>query len=203
MSNAQNPSGVVAVCGSRSLPASVGALVSPVVHSLVSSGRIVSVGCAAGADALAVSAAVQAGTASGLQVFAVGGSCGFGFAGPASAFSGVQSAQAAGAGVSWWSGGGSSVPLRRRLVSRSLACVGSAGALVAFVSGPPPRAWSGSGLWLSCGSGSWSSVTAAASRGNRVVVFAPGAEILQDVGSLIVVCTVLRFHRGLVSAYPL
>ena len=170
MSNAKNSFGVVAICGSRSLPGSVGSLVAPVVRSLVSSGRVVAAGCAAGADALVVSAAVQAGTASSVQVFAVGGSWGSGFAGRASAFSGVVTAGAAGAGVSWWSGGGASVPLRKRLVSRSLACVGSAGALVAFVAGPPPRAWSGSGLWRSCGSGSWSSVAAAAFHGSPPVV---------------------------------
>ena len=123
----------VALCGSRSLPPSAASVVSRVVGSLVSAGRPISVGCAAGADAAVVSAAVAAGGASSVQVFAVGGSCGSGFAGKASKCSGVVSAQSAGAAVSWWSGGASSVPLRSRLVSRSLACVGSAQSLVAFV----------------------------------------------------------------------
>ena len=181
MSNVQNPPPVVALCGSRSLAQFVGSAIPRVVGSLVSSGRSLSVGCAAGADAAVVSAAVMAGAADSVRVHAVGGSCGAGFAGHASELSGVQAARAAGASVVWWSGGPASVPLRSRLVARSLACVSSAAATVAFVSGPPPRAWSGSGLWRSCGSGTWSAVAASAIRGSSVVVFAPGAAALPSL----------------------
>lgn len=166
---------VVALCGSRSLLSVGQAVVPSVVRALVSANRPISVGCASGADAAVLSAAVAAGAASSVQVFAVGGQCGSGFAGTASALSGVQRAQVSGASVNWWSGGSASVPLRARLVSRSLACLGSASSLVAFVNSPPSRAWSGSGVWRSCGSGTWSTVAAAAGRGLPVVVFPVGA----------------------------
>ena len=51
---------LVGFCGSRSLPASSGALVSRVVGSVLRSGRSVAVGCAPGADALVRCAAPYA-----------------------------------------------------------------------------------------------------------------------------------------------
>lgn len=158
---------VVMVCGPRVLPGSAVPLVGEVVSALLRSGSVLSSGCATGADAAAVSSVVAAGAAPRLQVWAVGGSSGSGFAGPVSALAGVRSAVAAGAAVRWWAGGPSSVPLRARLVRRSLACVQSAASggpgsgVVAFVAALPPRPWSGSGAWRSCGSGSWGSVGAA------------------------------------------
>ena len=55
VSSSPHSPGVVALCGSRSLPSSVVPLVSSIVGSLVSSGRPLAVGCAAGADAAVVS----------------------------------------------------------------------------------------------------------------------------------------------------
>ena len=61
---------------SRTLPSS-SPLVSRVVASVLASGRGVSVGCASGGDALALSAALA--TGSSPVVFAVGGPSGAGF----------------------------------------------------------------------------------------------------------------------------
>ncbi len=176
---------VVAVCGYRVLPGSAVSQVGSVVSALLGVGSVLAVGCAAGADAAAVSSAVSSGSASRLLLFAVGGRSGSGFAGRVSAFSGVCSAVSAGAAVAWWAGGPSSVPLRARLVGRSLACVGAAAGggpgsgLVAFVAQLPPRPF-GPGAWPSCGSGScgsgsWGSAAAAALRGLSVVVVPVGA----------------------------
>lgn len=166
---------VVMVCGSRSLSPAGVQLVGQVVPALLAAGSVLSVGCASGADSAAVSSALAVGAGACLQMFAVGGSSGAGFAGPASAFPGVRAAASAGAAVTWWAGGPASVPLRARLARRSLVCVRSALAggpgsgLVAFVSSLPPRAF-GSGAWPSCGSGTWSSVAAAAQLGLPVFV---------------------------------
>ena len=172
--------GVVMVCGSRSLSASAAPLVNQVVHSLLSAGRGIAVGCATGVDAAVVSSVLASSATSQLQVFAAFGPGGAGAAGRVSAVSIVSQAAANGVPVSWWAGGPASVPLRGRLASRSLACVrsvvgtGNGAGLVAFVSALPSRSW-GSGAFPSCGSGSWSSVAAAAKLGLPVVVFPVGA----------------------------
>ena len=144
----------VALCGARSLPDNAIPLVSSVVGALLSAGRSLSIGCATGADAVAVSAVVSRHACSQLSVFAIGGQCGSGFVGRASSFSGVRVASVLGASVSWWSGGAASLSARQRLVARSLVCVGSANAVVAFVTSMPSHSWSGGGVWRSCGSGS-------------------------------------------------
>lgn len=171
---------VVMLCGSRALPPAAVPLVARVTSALLGSGSLLVTGCAAGADAAAVSGAVGAGGAVRLLLFAVGSSQGSGFAGRSSAFVGVRSAAKAGAAVRWWSGGPASVPLRARLVRRSLACIQSAAAggpgsgLVAFVAQLPPRPFA-AGVWPSCGSGSWASAGAAAQLGLPVVVVPVGA----------------------------
>ncbi len=180
---------VVMLCGSRSLPQGAWRRVGSVVSSLLSAGSVLAVGCAAGADAAAVSSVVSAGAAPRLLLFAVGGRSGAGFAGRVSALAGVRSAVAAGAAVSWWAGGPASVPLRARLVGRSLACVGAAAGggpgsgLVAFVGQLPPRPF-GAGAWPTCGAGSWGSVAAAALQGLPVVVVPVGALAGVSVSSL-------------------
>jgi hypothetical protein len=172
--------GVVMVCGSRSLSASAVPLVNQVVQSLLSAGRGIAVGCAAGADATVISSVLAAGASSQLRVFAAFGPGGAGAAGSVSAVSVVSQAATNGVPVTWWAGGPASVPLRGLLASRSLACVrsvvgsGAGAGLVAFVSALPSRSW-GSGAFPSCGSGSWSSVAAAAKLGLPVVVFPVGA----------------------------
>ena len=170
---------VVMVCGSRSLSQAASRAVGQVVPALLGAGSVLSVGCASGADAAAVSSATAQGAGSRLQLFAVGGQGGAGFAGRASALPGVRAASVAGARVTWWAGGPPSVPLRARLARRSLACVrsvlagGPGSGLVAFVSRLPSQAF-GSGAWPSCGSGTWSAVAAAARAGLPVVVVPVG-----------------------------
>lgn len=179
---------VVMVCGSRSLPAVTVPQVGQVVAELLAAGSRLAVGCAAGADAAALAAAVAAGAGSRLSVW-----CAFGPVSPSwqaarysapgawsgSAVAEVAAALLAGASVHWWAGGGAVVPLRERLAVRSLACVRAAAAggpgsgLVAFVGARPPRAF-GSGAWPSCGSGSWSSAAAAARLGLPVFLVPVG-----------------------------
>ena len=179
---------LVMVCGSRSLPEASAPLVGRVVSALLGSGSLLAVGCAVGADAAAISSALAAGAARRLQVW-----CAFGPVSPpwraarysapgacsASAVSAVASALLAGAAVRWWAGGPPSVPLRGRLVARSLACVraaaggGPGSGLVAFVAQLPPRPFA-PGAWPSCGSGSWGSAGAAARLGLPVLVVPVG-----------------------------
>ena len=123
--------GMVGFCGSRALPSSAGvsALVAGVVGSVLSGGRNVAVGCATGGDALVVSSALSAGASSRLRVFAAFGPVSPpwpdtrvfapGASSSLSSVSGVAGALTAGASVSWWAGGGPSVPLAGRLASRS------------------------------------------------------------------------------------
>lgn len=185
---------LVMLCGSRSLPAGAAPLVGRVVSALLGSGSALAVGCAVGADAAAISSALAAGAASRLQVW-----CAFGpVAAPqgaapgacsASAVSAVASALLAGAAVRWWAGGSAAVPLRARLVGRSLACVraaaggGPGSGLVAFVAQLPPRPFA-PGAWPSCGSGSWGSAGAAARLGLPVVVVPVGGLAGCSVSSL-------------------
>lgn len=127
---------VVAVAGSRSLPAGGGQLVGSVARQLVAAGCSLVVGCCAGADAAAVSAVPPA----SVRVLAAFGPSGAGTAGKASAVAVVQSFAAAGGAVSWWAGGGPGVPLSARLAARTRAVVAQASAsLVVFFASPVSR----------------------------------------------------------------
>jgi hypothetical protein len=81
--------------------------------------------------------------------------------------------------VSWWAGGGPGVVLRARLARRSLAAVrlvaagGPGSGLVAWSSRLPAIPFR-AGPWPSCGSGTWSSVAAAARLGVPVIVVPVG-----------------------------
>jgi hypothetical protein len=187
--------GIVGFCGSRSLPASaeVSALVSGVVGSVLAGvpRRGVAVGCAVGGDALVVSAALALDASSQLRVFAAFGpvsppwpAARFSAPGASSSVSsvtGVAGALAAGASVTWWAGGGPSVPIARRLASRSktmVSAVAASGAgcgLVGFVSSPCPAGLfpspSPSACFSGFGSGSWASLALASGLGLPVVVF--------------------------------
>ena len=156
---------LVGFCGSRSLPASAGPLVSSVVGSVVASGRGVAVGCAAGADSL-VRAACP-----GAQVFAVATGCwGAGpgaFAARSSALVRAVAASGPGAGFVGFVAGpcpGSVVRARSwrsgTAVSGSWSSLALAAGLglpvVVFAVGWAwrPRAWAG-GRWAPAGSGVW------------------------------------------------
>ncbi len=185
---------VVMLCGSRALPGAAVPLVGRVVAALLGAGSLLSVGCAVGADAAAVSAAVAAGAAPRLQVWVAFGPVSAARHSAPGAWSGsavsvVAAALRAGAAVHWWAGGPPTLPLTSRLVGRSLACLHSAAVggpgsgLVAFVASLPPRAF-GPGAWPSCGSGSWASAGAAALLGLPVVVVPVGQLAGGSVSSL-------------------
>ncbi|HSK86500.1 MAG TPA: hypothetical protein VK902_24290 [Rubrobacter sp.] len=197
--------GIVGFCGSRALPVSAAdsALVAGVVGSVLAgvSRRRVAVGCAVGGDALVVSSALALGASSRLHVFAAFGPVSPpwpaarvfapGASSSVSSVSGVAGALAAGTSVSWWSGGGPSVPLAARLASRSSALVSAVAAsgagrgFVGFVSSQCPAGLGPSASPSVCfsgsGSGSWASLALAAGLGLPVVVFPVGA--LVSVGS--------------------
>lgn len=154
--------GCVAFGGSRVLAGGkAAALVSRVVSQAVGRGSRLCVGCAPGADALAVGAAVAHGGASRLALFCVGGSCGAGFPRRGGLPAWVQAAAGAGAHARWWAGGTARVPLRARLALRARACVASASSAVFFVASPFSR-------------GSWGAAAHAASLGLPVFFFPVG-----------------------------
>lgn len=175
--------------GSRSLSIGCLPLVGRVVRGAVADGLAPAVGCCVGADSLVLSSALVGGLAARLFVLAAFGPGGAG-APSSSSVSLVESCEVAGAAVTWWCGGGASVPVSGRLASRSLAlvrfCAGSAGGaggapFMSFVAAPCPaglvpcrRPFSGSG------SGSWATAAAAAWAGCALSVFwcGPGAPML-------------------------
>lgn len=124
--------------GSRSLPRSFAPLVVRVVAWCLVRGFVLAVGCASGADRFALLAALP--RASSLWLFAVGSSSGAGFAGRASSpLSLLSRVASSGARVSWWSGGGASVPLRARLALRARAAAAASSGGVFFFSSPSSR----------------------------------------------------------------
>lgn len=123
---------VIMFGGSRTFAAR--SLVVSAVSAVLRSGASLSVGCAIGADALVIGAAVGAGAAARLRVSAVFGAGGAG-AWSGSAVRVVAAAARAGAAVTWWAGGSAYVPLRARLVQRSAAALAGASAAVFFLSG--------------------------------------------------------------------
>lgn len=123
--------------GSRSLPVSFAPLVRSVVAAVLAAGApFVSVGCAAGADAFCLSAALALGAAPRVRLFCLGASSGAGFWSGSAPFALLRSAAAAGAAVSWSAGGGSAVPFRARLLRRSLACLPGCSSAVFFLASP-------------------------------------------------------------------
>jgi hypothetical protein len=160
--------GVVAVAGSRALPAGGAALVAEVAQLLVGSGCSLVVGCCRGADVAVLSAV----PVSSVRVLCAFGPAGQG-AGPASAVGPVLAFASSGGTVAWWAGGGPSVPLFARLARRTRVVVSSASSgLVLFPSSPESR-------------GSWLAAELAVARGLPVVVvplgFAPS--LLPSLGA--------------------
>lgn len=158
----------ITLAGSRDLSPSWQPLVQRVVATVQAQGRGVAVGCAQGADALALAAALQRNAH--LRVFAVGSAAGEGFW-RQSALDSVRQAQAAGRWVTWWAGGvcrcnccvGETRNMRcptliERLTKRSRACVqftaasGPGAGFVGFVCQPDSRGTMGSArLAAACG----------------------------------------------------
>lgn len=153
--------GVVAVAGSRALPASGSGLVVRVASDLAAGGASFVVGCCSGADAALLSAVPGSVPPSLVSCLAAFGPGGVG-AGPASAVVQVSNFARCGGAVQWWAGGAASVPLWVRLANRTRAVVGSASAgLVVFFASPSSR-----GSLLAC--------RCALSRGLPVVAFPVG-----------------------------
>lgn len=153
--------GIVAVAGSRALPASGSALVVRVVSDLAAGGASFVVGCCSGADAALLSAVPGSVPPSLVRCLAAFGPGGVG-AGPFSAVGQVARFAQSGGSVQWWAGGPASVPLRVRLADRTRAVVGSASAgLVAFFGSP-------------CSKGSLLACRCALSRGLPVLAFPVG-----------------------------
>jgi len=160
--------GVVAVAGSRVLPASGLALVAQVVPVLAAGGVSFAVGCCSGADA-ALLATVSP---SRVRCFAAFGSGGVG-SGQFSAVAAVSAFSGSGGFVQWWAGGSVFVPLRVRLARRTRAVVGAASVgLLVFFGSPNSR-----GSLLAC--------QCAVLRGLPVVAFPCGfsGALLPSLGS--------------------
>lgn len=153
--------GVVAVAGSRVLPASGSALVVQVASDLAAGGASFVVGCCSGADAALLSAVPGSVPPSLVRCLAAFGAGGIG-SGSSSAVGAVSSFAGAGGSVQWWAGGPASVPLRGRLADRTRAVIASAdAALVVFFASP-----SSHGSLLAC--------RCAVSRGLPLVAFPVG-----------------------------
>lgn len=119
--------------GSRSLSQNHFSFVSQVVQASLSAGASVHVGCAVGADQAVVHSALS--VPSSLFVFAQFSQSGQGsFSG--SAVQSVLSAQSAGASVSFLAGGPLSIPLRARLLRRSVAALRGCSFAVFFLAHP-------------------------------------------------------------------
>jgi hypothetical protein len=153
--------GVVALAGSRVLPASGSALVVRVASDLAASGASFVVGCCSGADAALLSAvpdSVPPSLVRCLSAFGPGGAN----SGRFSAVGAVSSFAGSGGSVQWWAGGPASVPLRARLAVRTRAVVNAADSgLVVFFASPSSR-----GSLLAC--------RCAVSKGLPVVAFPVG-----------------------------
>jgi len=153
--------GVVAVAGSRALPASGSALVVRVTADLAAGGASFVVGCCSGADAALLSAVPGSVPPSLVRCLAAFGPGGMG-AGSASAAAQVAAFAGSGGVVQWWAGGPASSPLRSRLADRTRAVVAAADAgLVVFFASPSSR-----GSLLAC--------RCALSRGLPVLAFPVG-----------------------------
>ncbi|HEC61404.1 MAG TPA: hypothetical protein ENI27_04040 [bacterium] len=102
------------------------------MRSALARGLALSVGCASGADALVLSSALAVSPAS-VSLFCVGSSTGAGFWSGSASLSLLRSAAPAGAAVSWWAGGVSSLPLRARLIRRSKSALSGCSCAVFFL----------------------------------------------------------------------
>ena len=153
--------GVVAVAGSRALPASGRALVVRMASDLAVRGASFVVGCCSGADAALLSAVPGSVPPSLVRCLASFGPGGVG-SGSYSAVSMVSRFTGLGGSVQWWAGGPVSLPLWVRQADRTRAVVGSANAgLVVFFASPRSR-----GSLLAC--------RCALSRGLPVLAFPVG-----------------------------
>ncbi|NCA72421.1 MAG: hypothetical protein EOM91_20620 [Sphingobacteriia bacterium] len=192
------PTSLVMLAGSRDL-APGAANVAGVVSGLIADGSHLVTGCATGADAQVIRAALAQGAPGAMALSVLGAHGPVAPSSPASRYSApgswsgsavsdVAAAQRAGASVSWWAGGGPDVALRARLARRSLAALRLVAAsscssgLIAWPSRLPSYPFR-AGAWPSCGSGTWASVAAAARLGVPVAVFPVGELVIVPLSS--------------------
>lgn len=148
--------------GSRSLVQS--ALLRQVISAALATGASIHVGCAVGADQQVISHVLCSGQAAQLSVFAAFSRSGAG-SWLSSAVGQVQRAERLGASVAWLAGGALAVPLRARLMCRSLAALAGCSLSVFFLS-PQGSA------------GSLAVAAQAVAQGIPVVVFCPTRPVL-------------------------
>lgn len=144
--------------GSRALTQNHFSQVSQVVKASLAVGAGIHVGCAVGADQFIIQSACS--FPAQLQIFAQFSSSGAG-AFPGSAVSAVLAAQQLGIPVSFLAGGPLSVPLRARLLKRSIAALRGCSLSVHFLSNP-------------ASSGSLNTAAQAAAMGIPVYIFPLG-----------------------------
>lgn len=134
-------------------------------QALAAAGDSVAVGCAVGADMLALTTALELLPPARISVYAVGGRTGEGFPGGRLP-SWIDQAFRAGCRVEWWAGGGPQIPLRARLLLRSRALVAAVASAQHGGEGGELRAFLGPGR----SAGSWGTLEAGAAAGLRLVV---------------------------------
>lgn len=153
------------VAGGRDLAPEFAPLVAEVCGGLPA----LIVGCAIGADELALNWALSSGSVPRVRCFCAFGLGGAGSVGSVSAVGTVGAFAAAGGRVEWFSGGGAHVPPSARLASRTRAAVGAAtGGAVVFFSSTASR-------------GSFLAASTAAARGLPVFAHACGAFALPSL----------------------
>lgn len=175
------------VTGARNAPQAVKDTVYNMAARAALGGSAIVTGCALGADAAAVAGALSVGGV--LHVYAVGNRAGSGFPCWFVPRHLAHIETAPNVLLHWLAGGPLFVPLKARLARRSLAVVQTLaakhGTLAAFPAAPrPPRAF-GRGPFPPCGSGTWSTVAAAALLSVPVFVagHVPPSAILPVAGS--------------------
>ncbi len=156
--------------GSRNLHPGYAGSVSSAVGVFARAGRTIATGCAVGADAYALSAALASAGPGRTTVFCAFDSDGKGSWGKSNV-EGVQAAAAHGADVRWLAGGPLTSNLVWRLVNRSRRMVDSISGglrdehsgIVGWITAPPPGS-----------PGSWGTINTAVALGLRVAVFNVG-----------------------------
>ncbi|NOR70656.1 MAG: hypothetical protein GQ532_13350 [Methylomarinum sp.] len=134
-----NLPGIVAVAGSRIIPASGSALIVQITSELAASGSSFVVGCCSGADAALLSAIPGSIPPSMVSCLAAFNSNGIGAA-PSSAIDQVFKFSRSGGSVEWLAGGSLSVLPWVRLANRTKKVINSANAgLLVFFSSPRSR----------------------------------------------------------------
>ena len=159
--------------GSRGLPASYAGAIADAVARFAAAGRTIATGCAVGADAYALAAALESAGPGRTVVFAAFDASGAG-SWAQSNVAAVQAAAARGATVYWLAGGPLTHRLVWRLANRSKAMVQSLSTLgydehsglVGWVTRAPPGS-----------PGSWGTVREAIARRLRCVVFPTGWDV--------------------------